>query len=119
MWGNSGVLVQSSFPYFTVTSAQEAIKSQKMQETGQGRFLNPRRAFQLSEEIEDPANRYFEYDECDPPEGAHAHVSGGEATIFLSFRAATQAVRVFARFARSKKAPDPIIPAGPVISLHL
>ena len=107
---NQRVIVRSSSPF---SSFKEATKSRKTQETARGRFLNPGRALQLYEEIDDPANRYFNYDAKKTPEVARAQVSGGEATIYLSSQAAAQAARVSARFVWSKRAPDHINPAAP------
>ena len=88
-------------------------KLPKAEKRRRQRRANPGRALRLYGEIDDTANRYFNYDDKKIPEVARAQVTGGEATIYSSSQAATQAARVSARFVWSKRAPDHINPAAP------
>ena len=84
-----------------------------MQAIQNGRFLNLTRAAQIFEELEDPAERYHNYEEWELQEGAQARLNQGEATISPPNETAFRAPRVFGHIACSVKAPNHIAPGAP------
>ena len=52
-----------------------------MNKVYEGRWLNPGRALQIYEELDDPANRYYSSNEWGAPEEAHAQQVQVEDTI--------------------------------------
>ena len=84
-----------------------------MQAVQNGKFLNPFRAAQTSEEFLDPAKKFYNFGEWKLPEGASASMTRGDPTIILPIDVTIQARRMFGRFVWSKLAPGHINPVAP------
>ena len=69
-----------------------------MQAVQNSRFLNPNRAVQIPEELEDSAGRFYDYEVWELPEGPQAQLDQGDVTISLPNETAFQAHRMVGRF---------------------
>ena len=75
--------------------------------------MNPERAPQLYESTDDQASKYFDYDKWEVGPGSEAKQCQREWAVRLLAAFATQAPRIYARFAWSWEASDHANPAAP------
>ena len=83
-----------------------------MQTAQQGRFLKASRVLQLYVDVDEPADRFYNHDEWELPEGAHEKLVREEDTVFPPSELARHGIRIFARFVWSKGRVNPAAPGG-------
>ena len=81
--------------------------------TSNGRFVNPFRAVQVYEKIDNPNRKLYNFNEWELPTGATAEMFQGEPTISSPQELSGQLNRIYARFVWSKEIPGHLNPGAP------